>query len=150
MSPPRSSSSRVSSSQLTPPKPRAISVTPRQPSGRTSKKAVQQALPISVESSRRLAREYELPTVVSCGGCENRWTDLDAAHCRACHQNWDAVRDFDDHLPECPAGPEIAPRRPKRLANAAGKDGSGKSGRSSGKGGADKPPQAAREEQNVA
>ncbi|OAA27096.1 hypothetical protein UG55_1010112 [Frankia sp. EI5c] len=68
-----------------------------------------------VDSSRQPARLRVLPVVVSCGGCAERWSDLDAAHCRACHQLWPTTAGFDEHLVECPASPEIAPRKAKRI-----------------------------------
>lgn len=91
--------------------PRAVSVTPRA----KSDKSAQQALPISVDAARQPIRFRDLPESVSCGGCDERWMDLAAAHCRACHRTWPAVAGFDEHLPECPAEPTIAPRRPKRM-----------------------------------
>lgn len=68
-----------------------------------------------VDAARQPARFRDLPVVVSCGGCDGRWSDLDAAHCRACHQIWPTAVAFDDHLVDCPAAPEIAPRKAKRI-----------------------------------
>ncbi|EFC80348.1 hypothetical protein CcI49_21025 [Frankia sp. CcI49] len=112
MPPRRSAGRRAIPTPLAPnTAPRAVSVTlPTRP-GPSS----QQALPLPVDSARQPVRLRDLPTVVSCGGCDQRWSELEAAHCRACHQLWPTVDGFDDHLVECPASPEIAPRKAKRI-----------------------------------
>ncbi len=33
----------------------------------------------------------------TCGGCDNTWTALTAAHCPTCHRTFSAIRHFDTH-----------------------------------------------------
>jgi hypothetical protein len=54
--------------------------------------------------TRRPAGRREEPVVASCGGCQQRWGEPDAAHCPRCHHTWPGVVPFDKHLREgCPA-----------------------------------------------
>ncbi|WP_456320358.1 FDXHR family putative zinc-binding protein [Parafrankia colletiae] len=141
MPPRRSAGRRAIPTPLAPnTAPRAVSVTLPARSGPST----QQALPLPVESSRQPARFRDLPVVVSCGGCDCRWSGLDAAHCRACHQVWPTVVGFDDHLAECPAAPEIAPRKAKRIPDQRRRTQDGAEVQ------AEPPAGAAREEWNVA
>nr|WP_243407568.1 hypothetical protein [Frankia canadensis] len=42
--------------------------------------------------------DYERPMLISCGGCDVRWTALTAAHCRACHATFAGTTSgFDAH-----------------------------------------------------
>ncbi len=34
---------------------------------------------------------------ITCGGCDARWTGLNAAHCSACHQTFSGIALFDMH-----------------------------------------------------
>lgn len=112
MPPRRSTARRAIPAPLAPnTAPRAVSVTLAPRPGQSA----QPALPMPVDAARQPARLRELPVAVSCGGCSAHWKDLDAAHCRACHQSWPTVEGFDDHLAGCPATPEIASRRAKRI-----------------------------------
>lgn len=141
MPPRRSTGRRAIPAPLAPnTAPRAVSVTlPIRPGP-----SAQQTLPMPVESSRQPARLRDFPTAMSCGGCAEHWSDLEAAHCRACHQIWPSAVGFDDHLVECPAAPEIAPRRPKRIPDQRRRPAEG------AEAGPDLPADAARDEWNVA
>jgi hypothetical protein len=53
-------------------------------------------------------RDRHIPVVASCGGCAQRWSDPQLAHCRACHSSWPDVTGFDAHLADCLRGrPEL-------------------------------------------
>ncbi|WP_462188441.1 MULTISPECIES: FDXHR family putative zinc-binding protein [unclassified Frankia] len=42
--------------------------------------------------------EYERPILLSCGGCDVRWTALTAAHCPSCHETFaGTTTGFDAH-----------------------------------------------------
>ena len=85
--------------------------------GRAS--SVQQALPVPLRTLGQPGRGKYVPVTASCGGCDLRWTDEDAAHCRGCHGHWADVAGFDDHLPECPSYVPIAPATRSRARKAS-------------------------------
>jgi|GEM_PF-7009312 hypothetical protein len=54
----------------------------------------------SVPSQTRRPSRREDSVVASCGGCDERWGEPDAAHCPVCHHTWPGVAPFDQHLRE--------------------------------------------------
>lgn len=45
---------------------------------------------------KRVARPY-VPLTYTCGGCDNRWSGVNRAHCSACHRTFAAPKWFDQH-----------------------------------------------------
>lgn len=35
--------------------------------------------------------------MITCSGCDSRWTGLNAAHCSGCHQTFSGITLFDQH-----------------------------------------------------
>lgn len=98
----------------------ALDAAPRR-SGRGSGRAagVQQALPVQLRSLGQPGRNKHVPVTASCGGCDRRWTEENATHCRGCHGHWPDVVGFDEHLPGCPTYVPIAPPARGRARKAS-------------------------------
>ena len=70
--------------------------------GRRRAAGVQQALNVPLRTLGQPGRARHVPVTASCGGCDRRWTDEDATHCRGCHGHWADLAGFDEHLADCP------------------------------------------------
>ncbi|MBL7493085.1 hypothetical protein I6A60_39640 [Frankia sp. AgB1.9] len=89
--------------------------------GRPARRAagVQQALPVPLRGLGQPGRGRHVPVIASCGGCDQRWTDEAATHCRGCHGHWPDLAGFDEHLPACPAYVSFVPPSRSRARKAS-------------------------------
>jgi hypothetical protein len=115
-----------SSASLAPSPASATAASRREPSvaavttGRSRRvSGQQQALPVPLRSLGQPGRNKHVPVTASCGGCDLRWTEENAAHCRGCHGHWPDVVGFDGHLAECPTYIPIAPPSRSRARKAS-------------------------------
>ncbi|MBX6390310.1 MAG: hypothetical protein IRZ08_15170 [Frankia sp.] len=76
-------------------------------------------MPVPLRSSGQPGRAKHEPVVASCGGCDLRWTEEPAAHCRGCHGHFADVAGFDEHLATCPTYIPIAPPSRSRARKAS-------------------------------
>ncbi|MBL7496105.1 hypothetical protein I6A84_01305 [Frankia sp. CNm7] len=94
----------------------------RRRSGRDSGRAagVQQTLPVPLRGLGQPGRgARHIPVTASCGGCDHRWTEEDATHCRGCHGHWPDLAGFDEHLAACPTYIPIEPPSRSRVRKAS-------------------------------
>lgn len=80
---------------------------------------VQQTLAVPLRGLGQPGRGKYVPVTASCGGCDKRWTEEDATHCRGCHRHWPDLAGFDEHLPTCPTYVPIAPVSRSRSRKAS-------------------------------